>query len=131
MISNTDNTLTRQDMIKQECKMLQDKELTAMYTGTTITGKYFYNNTWFKFIVNSFSDGSIKGHNNVGSFDEGRWKINDDNSLYIEWDGYWENWTGFGYQVGNEIMFFDSTTNHWRSTYTLVEDGELPTRENK
>lgn len=78
-------------------------------------------------MVNSFKDGNIEGQNNVGSYNEGGWQVNKNDSVSIEWDGYWEDWTGFAYEVGNEIMFFDTTTEQWKTTYILIEDGELPT----
>ena len=114
-------------MIDNAYKVLNSKDLTRIFSDTTITGNYFYNNTWYKFMINSFADGTVEGQNNVGSYNEGRWQVNDDDTMSIEWDGYWEDWTGFAYKVNDEIMFFDTTTGKWKTTYTLIEDGELPT----
>ena len=127
MASKSDNTLTKQDMMNNAYKILNSEDLNKILSDTTITGKYFYNNTWYKFMVNSFANGTVEGQNNVGSYNEGRWQVNDDNSMSIEWDGYWEDWTAFVYEVNDEIMFFDMTTDKWRTTYTLIENGELPT----
>jgi hypothetical protein len=123
----TDNQMTQQDMIDKSYKMLTQKELFGILSDTTITGIYLYNNTWYKYMVNSFNDGNIEGKNNIGSFNEGRWQINSDASMSIEWDGYWEDWRGFAYKVDGRIMFFDATTKKWRTTYTLVENKILPT----
>ena len=127
MASKSDNTLTKQDMIDKSYKMMNAEDLNKIYTDTTITGTYLYNDTWYKYIVNSFSNGTIEGQNNVGSYNEGRWKVTDHNTMSVEWDGYWEDWEGCAYRVNDEIMFFDLHTDKWRTTYTLVEDGELPT----
>ena len=126
MENQLDSVLTKQDMIDKSYQMLSVEDLSKLHIDTTITGKYFYNNTWYKYMSNIFSDGTVEGQNDVGSYNEGRWKVNSDATFSVEWEGYWEDWTGFAYKVANEIMFFDSTTNKWRTTYTLVEDGKLP-----
>ena len=127
MQTHTDNTLTQKDMINQAYKKLTAEELVAILSNTTITGKYYYNNSWYKYRVNSFSDGTMEGQNDTGTYDEGRGQVNDDGSMSTEWDGYWEDWTGVAYRVNNEVIFFDTTTHKWKTTYTLIEYGELPT----
>ena len=125
MLQSTDNTITRQDMIDKSNKMLSKNEIEKIYSETTITAKYFYNNTWFKAITNSYSDGTITGQNNVGSSDKGRWEVSEDGVLSLEWDEYWESWSAFGYRVQDEVMFFDTDTGKWRITLSIIEDGEL------
>ena len=127
MQQSTDNTLTQQDMIDKSYKKLTADELIDILSDTTITGKYFYNNTWFKFMVNSFKDGRVKGENSVGTYDKGRWKVHNDNSMSIVWEGSWKDGTNFAYKVNDEIMLFDTITEEWETTYTLVQNGKLPT----
>ena len=127
MQRDTDNTLTQQDMIDKSYHRLTAKELVNILSDTTLTGKYFYNNSWYVFKVNAFKDGHIIGQNSVGTYDRGRWHVNKDDSMTTTWDGTWEDWTGIAYKVENEIMFFDSITKRWKTTYTLVENGTLST----
>jgi len=127
MATKLDNTLTKQDMLNKSYQILNSDDLYKIFLDTTITGRYLYNNTWYIYKVNSFADGTIEGQNDVGSYNEGRWKINSDGSMSVEWDGYWEDWTGFAYEVNKEIMFFDATTGAWRTTYTLIEAGQQST----
>lgn len=114
-------------MLNKSYQILNSDDLYKIFLDTTITGRYLYNNTWYIYKVNSFADGTIEGQNDVGSYNEGRWKINSDGSMSVEWDGYWEDWTGFAYEVNKEIMFFDATTGAWRTTYTLIEAGQQST----
>jgi len=127
MYQSRDNTLTRQDMIDKSYKMLTKEEIQKTLSGTTITAKYFFNNSWYKAMTNSFADGTIEGQNNVASYNKGRWQVNEDDSLSLEWDGSWEDWSAFAYKVGDEIMFFDITTGLWRTTFSLIEAGTLAT----
>jgi len=122
----TYNQITQQDIIDKSYKMLSQKELIDILSDTTITSIYLYNNVWYEYMVNSFSNGNIEGQNNVGSYQEGRWQVNSDASMSIEWDGYWEDWRGFAYDVDGKIVFFDAITKKWRTTYTLVENKIVP-----
>ena len=128
MQTNDNNTLTREDMINQGYQMLDSQEIKDILSDTTITARYFYWNAWYIAKTNSFRNGEIKCQNHVGSYDEGRWIVNEnDNTLSLEWDGHWEAWTALGYKVNDEFMFFNTDTDKWRITLTLVEQGELPT----
>lgn len=107
--------------------MLNAKEIKDMFCNATITARYFYSNTWYIAVTNSFQDGRIEGQNNVESYNEGRWSVEEkDNTLSLAWDGYWEDWTAIGYKVNDEFMFFDTDTGKWRITLTLLEKGILP-----
>ena len=121
-----DHTLTRDTIISQRHKQLTIQELKELSSNKTVRGDYFYNNEWRLYICYSNEDGTVEGENDLKSFNEGRWSVNDDGGYSVEWDGYWEDWTGFAYHVDGEIMFFDSTTGKWRTTYTKVVEGEEP-----
>jgi len=127
MVSSSDNTLTKADMTAKECQMLNAGEIQALMSDTTITAKYYFNNRWFLAKTNSYPDGSIVGENHVGTHDEGRWSVDEaNNTLKLEWDGYWEEWTAVGYKAGDEYMFFNVDTGTWRITFISVEKGKLP-----
>jgi len=127
MIISRDNNLTRESIIQQGYQMLTAKEIEDIFADATITARYFYSNSWYKAVTNSYSDGRIEGENHVGSYNEGRLSVNkNNNTLSLEWDGYWEDWTAVGYRVNDEFIFFDADSGKWRITLTLVEKGILP-----
>ena len=124
MLTSNDNTLHVDDMLKENYPMLEAQTLKEIFIDATITARYYYANNWYKVKTNSFKNGEIEGQNHVGSYNEGRWSVNDkENSLSVEWDGYWEDWTGIAYKVKDEVMFYDWDTGNWRMTLTLVEQG--------
>ncbi len=96
------NRLTIADMHQKGYKRLTAQAIKAIFADTTITARYYYANKWYRAKTNSFANGEIEGQNQVGAYNVGRWQANDDDSLSIEWDGYWEDWRAFGYRVENE-----------------------------
>ena len=77
-------------------------------------------------IALSDKDGNMEGKNDLGSHLIGKCTFNtEDNTFSVEWDGYWDTWTGRAYDVDGEIQFFDSTTSRWRTTFKKVEAGKL------
>ncbi len=128
MSTSTNNTLTIDDMTAQNYQSLSAQEIKDIFSETTTTARYFYNNTWYMAATNSFQDGRIEGQNNVGSYNEGRWSVDEEkHTLSLEWDGYWEDWTARGYKVDNEFMFFNTNNGKWRITLIFVEKGILST----
>ena len=119
------NELTLADM--QNHQRLTAQEISNLFNDATITARYYYANKWYIAKTNSFANGEIEGQNHVGAYNEGRWKVNDDDTFSVAWDGYWEDWTAFGYRVDNEWMFFDTTTRKWRLTLMKVEKGIFST----
>lgn len=129
MYTSTDNQLTKKDMLAQGYAMLTAKEIEKIFADSTITAMYYYGNKWFKAKTNSYENGKIEGQNHVGSYNIGRWNTNaKDNTLSLEWDGYWEDWTAYGYKVNDTFMFFNTNTGTWRITLNLVENGIFPTK---
>jgi len=126
MQTNRDNLTTREEVVKDGCKILTAQELKEIVSGNTVTGDYFYNNEWRLYIAYSTPNGEIEGVNDLGSFVEGRWSIEEDGKYSVEWDGYWEDWSAYAFHVDGKIKFYDSTTDKWRTSYTKVEAGELP-----
>ena len=128
MLQSKDNTLTLDDMIKANHPMLNAQAIKQILTNATITARYYYADTWYIAKTNSFKSGEIEGENNAGTYDEGKWSVNeDDHTLSVEWNGYWETWTAAGYKVNDEYMFFDTDTGRWRITFIVVEKGIFPT----
>ena len=126
MITSRYNALTRDSIIQQGYQMLTAKEIEDIFAEATITARYFYSNSWYKAVTNSYRDGRIEGENHVGSYNEGRWSVDKNtHTLSLEWDGYWEDWTAVGYRVKDEFIFFDEESGKWRITLTLVEKGIL------
>lgn len=126
METNTDNALTREEIVNQNHPRLTSEELRTLFSDTTTTARYFYANKWYIAKCNSFSNGFISGQNHVGTYDEGTWKVNNENhSVSLEWEGYWENWTAHVYKVNDEYIFFNTDNGTWRMTITSVEQGEL------
>jgi len=128
MYTCNDNKLTKEDMLTQGYPVLIAKEIVDIFSNATITAKYYYANKWFLAKTNSYEDGRIEGENHVGSYNEGRWSVDEkENTLSLEWDGYGEDWTAYGYKVKDEYMFFNTDTGTWRITLSLIESGILPT----
>ena len=125
MSTNNDNTTTQNEVIAAGHKQLTVEELTKVISNNTVTGDYFYNKQWRLYRSYANPNGEIQGENDLGSFVEGTWVINEDASLTLEWDGYWDDWTGVAYFFEDKIKFYDTTSKKWRTTYTKIEAGEL------
>jgi hypothetical protein len=120
-----DHSLTQETIISQGHQRLSKQELETLTINKTVWGDYYYNNEWFLYVSYINQDGTMQGENDLESYNEGRWKINQDGSYTVEWDGYWEDWTAFVYSVDGELMFFDTTTEKWRTTFTKLVEGDV------
>jgi len=115
---------TEQNLIDDGYKKLTNEQLHELLVDKTVWGDFEYKG-WRKFISYINPDGTIEGLNDWDSNVEGHWIIQND-SLTFDWDGYWIDWTGNAYEVDGEIKFYDVETNLWMSSFTKIEDGELP-----
>ncbi len=111
---------TTEPMTKEQgFKQLTGKELTERIADKTIKGSYFNGRIYAGYI---YKDGTIEGKNDLGSFVTGKWFVNSiEKTFSVEWDGYWDNWTGRAYEVNDEIKFYDTTTLNWRTTFNNFE----------
>lgn len=120
----TDINTTEKMIIDREYHQLSVEELKQIIYDTTVKGDY-YNGR--KYITYTDKDGNMEGKNDLGSHLFGKCTFNTkDNTFSVEWDGYWETWTGRAYDVDGEIQFFDTTTLRWRTTFKMMMSGKQP-----
>ena len=123
---NNDNLTTQQEVITQGHTRLTQEELIAISSNKTITGHYYYNNQWRRYMSYTNPNGEIEGINDLGTFEKGRWSVNTDGLYSVNWARYWENWSAYAYRVGTDIKFYDTTTQKWLTTFNNIVKGELP-----
>ena len=121
-----DVNTTEKMIIEDGYHQLSSEELEQRIVGKTVRGDYYNGRTYVSY---ADSDGTIEGINDLGSHITGTWSINkEDNTFTVEWDGYWDNWTGRVYDVQGKIQFYDSTTFLWRTTFNSIDDAQPPLR---
>ena len=124
MKRNPDFNTTETMIIEGGYKLLSREELEQRIVGKTIRGDYYNGRKYISFID---QNGTSEGKNDLGSHLVGKWSINtEDKTFTVEWDGYWDNWTGRAYDVDGEIKFYDTTTLRWRTTFKQFKDGKMP-----
>ncbi len=124
IITRRDMNTTEQIMINGGHHQLSGEELEQRIVGKTIRGDY-YNGR--KYVSYSNSDGTVQGINDLGSHVRGVWSVNNEDSTFtVEWDGYWDNWTGRAYEVEGTIQFYDTTTRLWRTTFNSFDETQPP-----
>ena len=122
--TKTDRNTTEKMVIDAGYTKLSIDELKEKMCDKTVTGDY-YNGR--KYISYADFDGNIQGVNDLGSHIFGKYVFDiEDSTLSVEWDGYWETWTGYAYEVEGEVQFFDATSKTWRTTFRLFQDGKQP-----
>ncbi len=123
MQSHEELKITQLDVINQGHIKIDKIQLKNLLLNKTVTGTYEYNgHRIFKSYLNP--NGNVNGQNDLGSYEEGKFIINEDDTFSIEWDGYWENWTANVYKIDNKIKFYDIATNMWRTTFFDIQDAE-------
>ena len=121
-----DVNTTEKMIIEDGYHQLSSEELEQRIVGKTVRGDYYNGRIYVSY---ADSDGTIEGVNDLGSHITGTWSINkEDNTFTVEWDGYWDNWTGRAYDVQGKIQFYDSTTFLWRTTFNSIDDAQPPLR---
>ena len=121
-IENTD-LKTAEEVTKDEgYHQLSGEELRQRICGKTVRGD-FHNGR--KYVCYIDENGNMEGINDRGSHHLGKYSINKDEKTFtVKWDRGWENWTSRVYDVDGEIIFYDSTTSRWKTTFTQIEDGK-------
>ena len=102
---------------------LTKEELLALIANTTVIGDYEYNGHR---VYKSFMDanGEIESKNGWGSHVFGRYTIDDNGVFNVEWDGYWDAWSGVAFLIEGEIKFYDAKTGKWRTTFNAITQGK-------
>jgi hypothetical protein len=114
---------TKDDLIEKGYTPLTKQELLELISNTTVSGDYEYSgHRRFKTFMNA--NGEMEGKNDWGSDEFGKWNIDGKGYLSVEWEGYWENWSGMGFKVEDEIKFYDKKTGKWRTTFNNIMPGE-------
>jgi hypothetical protein len=72
------------------------------------------------------ANGEMEAQNDWGTYEEGKWKVDEHGCLTVEWDGYWEDWTGVAFQVDNELKFYDIESGKWRTSFDSIVKGKHP-----
>jgi hypothetical protein len=117
----SDSGLTEEIIISQGYQPLSSIELKNRIFNKTINGDYYIGRIFAIYID---TDGKMEGINDLGSHRFGQCFIDfENNTLTTKWIMGWDNWTGRAYLVNNEIQFFDTTTNMWRTTFNKIEEG--------
>jgi len=104
---------TEEDIIAREFPLLSEEELLKRIVNSTIYGDYPNR---FKFVTDIYENGKVEGVNNVGTYDVGEWSIRD-NIFELQWQNSWQNTHTHAYLVKDSIMFFDTSTGAWRTTF--------------
>ena len=114
--------ISEKAVIEKKHHQLSGEEIKEKLIGKTIWGDY-YNGR--KYISYCAADGIMEGENDFGAHHKGNWIINyKKNTFTVIWDYGWDNWTGRAYDVNGEIVFFDSTTSKWVTTFKVFKDGK-------
>jgi len=116
---------TKDDLLTLGHTPLSKEALVACIANTTVTGDYEYNGHR---IYKSFMDtnGDIESKNDWGSHIFGKYTIDDNGDFSVEWDGYWDAWTGIAFEVDGNIKFYDIYTGKWRTTFHSILKGKQP-----
>lgn len=68
--------------------------------------------------------GIAEGENDLGTHCIGKWVIDKySNTFSVEWESYWDKWSGRVYNVEGKIVMFDGQTNKMRTSIHTIEDG--------
>jgi len=115
--------ITHDKLLEKGYKPLTKEELSSLIIGNTVYGDYEYSGHR---VFSSYmaEDGSIEGENDWGSHESGHWSIDEAGVLSVEWNGYWEAWSGIAFQVEHEIKFYDLENGKWRTTFHKILKGE-------
>ncbi len=102
---------------------LSAAELKERIAGKTIRGDYYVGREYVSYID---EDGTVDGTNDLGTYCVGKWSVDDgEDTLTVEWNCSWDNWTGRAYDVDGTIQFYDCTAGLWRTTFKLFADGRV------
>jgi hypothetical protein len=117
--------ITKDDLLNLGHIPLTKEALVTRIANTTVIGDYEYNGHR---IYKSFIDanGDIESKNDWGSHIFGHYTIKDNGHFSVEWDGYWDEWTGIAFEIAEEIKFYDIHTGKWRTTFHNILEGKHP-----
>ena len=116
----TGSNYTEKEIIGQGYIQLSGEELLSIISNKTIFGDYLMG---YKFATYINENGTVKGINNVGSIDSGKWIINfEKNTIQLEWKNGWINTITRAYFVNKNIEFYDIDTGKWRTTFKTFEN---------
>ena len=114
---------TKDDLINQGYKPLSKEALLELISNNTVRGDYEYSgHRIYKTFMNA--NGEMEAKNDWGSDETGRWSVDNDGCISVAWEGYWEDWSGPAFKVGDEIKFYDSISGKWRTTFHQIMQGE-------
>jgi hypothetical protein len=114
---------SKDDLLNLGHTPLTKEEILALIANTTVIGDYEYNGHR---VYKSFMDanGEIESKNDWGSHVFGRYTIDEDGLFSVEWDGYWDAWSGVAFLIEGEIKFYDVKTGKWRTTFNAITQGK-------
>lgn len=120
MLKLEDLGLIEQTVIDKENLPITAKTIKEKILNKTICGDYCIGRTFEMFIDNECN---MRGTNDKGFQDFGKCFIDfENNTLSTKWNIGWDNWTGRGYLINDEIKFFDGTTREWRTTFKQIDN---------
>ncbi len=110
------------EIIEKGYKQLTAKEIREKILNRTVWGDYYTGRIYVTYFG---QDGKMQGINDLGTLSNGVYEINESKSTFaVDWDTYWDTWTGNLYEVDGKIYLFDSTEGYWRSTLNIIEEGQ-------
>jgi len=116
---------TKDDLVAKGYIALTPKVLLKLISNTTVSGDYEYSgHRRYKTFMNA--NGEMEAQNDWGTYEEGKWKVDENGYFTVEWDGYWEDWTGVAFQVDNELKFYDLKSGKWRTSFDSIVKGKHP-----
>ncbi len=92
--------------------------------GYTVWGDYQYS---FRFVSYCDRDGTIKGTNNAGSYNTGRWQADPQTGTFnVSWNQSWIPASLRAYEVGDTLQFFNQNSGLWHMSFDRFEAGKQP-----
>jgi len=120
MLILEDMGLIEQTIIDKGISSISAQTIKEKILNKTIYGDYCIGRT-FELIIDN--ECNMRGTNDKGFQDFGKCIIDfENNTLSTKWDIGWDNWTGRGYLINDEIKFFDAITGEWRTTFKQIEN---------
>ena len=115
--------LTKETMIEAGVLPLTAAEIEKTIIGKTIKGDW--ENTR-KYVCYMDPSGTAEGENDLGTHSVGKWFIDKKNNMFsVEWESYWDKWSGQVYRFEEKIVMFDGQTSKMRTSIHTIKDGRL------
>jgi hypothetical protein len=115
----TGSNFTEKKILEKGHICLSGEELLSRISNMRVFGDY---PAGYKFVTEIYKTGTVKGVNNIGTFDSGIWSIDyEKHTLQLKWENAWIDTITRAYDINGNIEFFDIDTGKWRTTFKIFE----------